>query len=420
MKKTTKNPNLEVASLQANIIKLKDPYYLFLFVVFFADSILIYFIGLLNKFSIFQNITPLLAPTILVCSFFVLLRFKNAASQLRAVDFLFIAATIASLLLSILLHPETNEFVMEHYVGRVLLACIPCFIAGILIRNVDETSDFLGRWGGVAVFLGSAYIYYLTKVSGEGISDEDGGYNMGMAYVHLYPELFLIARCFRFRQKLDIVLAIIGFVALISLGTRGPCVLVLLFVLLCAINEGVFASRGGKVVLGALIVVGCLVSFFNQAILEFLGDLFTDYGLSTRVIDSFTENDLLKSSSRAWIREVIWQKILEGPVLGYGIAGEWQFTGWNAHNFYLTALCNYGIVLGTALIVILATLAATALIGNENSNARVMLLMFICLVFVKGIFGSEPLSMETFFLLGFSLNQIRRRRQEKRLGTYGA
>lgn len=399
----TYNPNLNEGSLsKAKIRFLSEPYYWFLFIGFFYNTIIFYAVWVLGKLPLIGGLAQYLVPTVLVLG--VLFAGKRMLSRVRYADILFVFYVIITLFLSIAIHPSTSEIIYERYISRVFFTCIPYFLLGLVINSDDVTFDFLGGISDASILIGVVYLYYMLNF---GNPEAIGTDNMGLAYNYLIVEMLAIIYGFRKKKWLPILIAVVGGVLVISLGTRGPVVLTVVF-LLCCVLMRIWHNRRKRILatvgFSSIIV---LVYLSLHRVVLFLSTMITKVGLSTRVLDSLLNENMFSSWERTVVRQTIMQKISENPIIGYGVAGEWQFVGWNAHNMYLTFLCNFGVVLGSAMLIIMMVLTWRAFRRAENENAKYLIIMFACLVFALGFFSGEPLTMYVFFLIGFCVNQLR-------------
>ncbi len=164
-------------------------------------------------------------------------------------------------------------------------------------------------------------------------------------------------------------------------------------------------------VFAGLLIFAILESHLYISLLNGLGTILTRLGLSNRITEYMKINSLLSDSSgRDLIYEILIQKIKEKPILGYGIYGEWQFVNYSAHNIYLEALVNFGVIVGGAILISYISMYIKSIKYNRNQLSIEWLLIWGCAVFVRGLVGGTIFSYEVFFLLGYMLRARRERR----------
>ena len=135
-----------------------------------------------------------------------------------------------------------------------------------------------------------------------------------------------------------------------------------------------------------------------------LREIISSLGFSTRIIDFAIEGETLTYySERDEIFAIVWNKIKENPITGYGVYGEWQFVRWFAHNTYLEILCHFGVILGGIILLWLLVITAKAFVSTKYPPIRSLVLLFACQFFVRGFFGGSLFSFEAFLLIGFCM-----------------
>ena len=163
--------------------------------------------------------------------------------------------------------------------------------------------------------------------------------DMNRAYQLLPNVLIVISYAVKKRQFLPWIFAAVGFFYLLSLGTRGPLLIVFAFLI-----SDIFLSKYVKkhikiafAIFAILIVFIFLIPSVYQIVLPPINTLLKRIGLSTRVFDSFLYEKVSSTfdSGRSELYSFAVDKILEKPFLGYGVYGEWEWIGWNVHNVFL-------------------------------------------------------------------------------------
>lgn len=390
------------------ITYLRKPYGQLIFIAFFYETIIFYVIWIMQKIPHLSFFVPYIVPTVVL---FLLFATKNTTilkTNIRLSTTLFVPAVFISVLISYLVHPNTQEIIGDRYINILLFKCIPYFFVGLLLKTDDDTLDFLGRMSEISLVIGIAYLYYMLNISSSNVIGND---NMSLAYSYMFVEMLCIIYAFR-RNKISAwIMSGVGFIMIFMLGTRGPVVLVAAFLILCIAKQIVQDKQKRTVLL--IISVAALVGIclFYDVIIQIFIVLTTKAGLSTRVFDKLLSHNLLQSTARSDMIDLLLEKIAERPILGYGIAGEWQFLDWNAHNMYMSFLVQFGVIIGSILIVCLVWMTCKAYKSSKNDNEKYILIMFACMVFPKGFFGNEPLSMEVFLLVGYCMNQLARRNE---------
>ena len=70
---------------------------------------------------------------------------------------------------------------------------------------------------------------------------------------------------------------------------------------------------------------------------------------------------------------------------------------------YLEILDHYGVILGGLIILWMVFIAIKAFFIAKAVPARGLVLLLVCYVFVRGIFGGGFLTFPTFLMIGYCL-----------------
>ncbi len=102
------------------------------------------------------------------------------------------------------------------------------------------------------------------------------------------------------------------------------------------------------------------------------------------------------------------QKDILTTLFGYGEYGEWPWIGVALIIWPLEMMAHYGVILGSILLLWLIVISLKSYIKTPNSISKEMILIWMCYVYVRGIFGGSYLQFGVFFMIGFCLREIRR------------
>lgn len=322
-------------------------------------------------------------------------------SKFRFGDVLILLFVVLSILLTWLIYPDNIEKYMfgEGQFWPTVFPLFRFFIVGLFLIPNKETVDSMGIISCFAIVAETMFVMLILRGSEEQSSDD-----MSRAYFALMNVLFAINYAFDKRKLLGLVCAIIGTLFLLSMGSRGPIMIVLSFIAAKVFQLSANKRQSYVVLITLLLLMWFVNSDLWNAFLLLLRDFISTLGLSTRIIDFTIEGETLTYySERDEIFATVWQKIKENPITGYGVYGEWQFVGWFAHNVYLEILCHYGVILGGIIILWLFYITLKAFFKTNNATVRSLVLLFACQFFVRGIFGGSFFSLEAFFLIGFCM-----------------
>lgn len=324
--------------------------------------------------------TIIIIPTMVIIG--VILSFREIQSKITIpiiLTYIFIAFL---LFLSPIIHPDTQEFFNENYISFIFTVS-PYVFVGILIDYVRDWRllRFVARMG-VLVQLFWQICLLVGLVQTDLASDESLGEQMQTAYQLLFPIFILIISISIESTKIDVMLLIIGILMLTFMGTRGPIVVFMFFVVGYLLF---FKQYKSYAILKKILIIMlfALVYYYLKYILLFLLGLAVYLGFSTRVFDSIINEEIANinsSSGRDTFYGNILSAIKEDSVgFGYGWGGDRLFTpdGKYAHNFELEVLCQFGIIGGGLLLLIIALyIFKSYKVSKSNSTVNFWYVMF--------------------------------------------
>lgn len=389
-----------------------DMFDLFVVVAFAYSTVLSYFTAIFIRIPLINVVGDKILP-VTVAIFAVFCFLGGYFRKVKVSGILIVFALLLIIMVSLLIYPTNMDYLGAN-LSRVLVKAIPFFLLGLCIRTNIKTVKNLTYISYLAILLAFLYKFFYKG------SLIDYGYDMNQAYGQLPHVLFAINSIFNRdvveRKIISIPFSLLGFVFLLGMGTRGPILIAIVFFavkLFLVLDK----KKLGTLFFFTMIVGGIVVLFasgYYLTLLENLSKFLSSYGMSTRVIDMFLENEYLSNTSgRDKIFELLWGKVLENP-LGYGAFGEWQFVGYSAHNIYLQLCVHYGLVFGPLLIIGYLYLALKSYFKSGNRYAKELILMFFVFTVVRGIFGGDYFSDHFFFLFGLAINELRAQHSAKR------
>lgn len=396
--------------IQVNKKSGLDMFDIFVLIAFSYNSVMVYFSAVFARLPIINVIGYEILP--LVVSFFAIICFiAGYFKNVRISDVLFIIVFVLTILLSYMLHPETNEYYTQSNLRQIYVEAIPFFLLAVCFRCNQKTLKNLTYISFVAIILNVLYMFLFV-----GLTSEDGEYYMGQAYILLPHVMFAINSIFDqtviCKRIISISFSLLGIFFLLAMGTRGPLLIAIVYLtikIFLSINK-----RKPKTIVMftavAIVLIWIIASDYYLILFEKLSNTLSRYGMSTRIIDMLLENEYLShTSGRDKIYELLLEKISEKPILGYGIWGEEQF-GVLAHNIALEIIMYYGIPIGVTIIIAYIVTALRAYFKTDNKYARDFILLFFVMTVARAPFGGSHLSYYFFFLLGLSILTLRQQK----------
>lgn len=308
-----------------------------------------------------------------------------------------------------LIYPQNAEYILDsNNFWNTIFPCFRFFLVGLIVVIDDDSMKLLGKVSCIAILLEGLFLVGYIIPNGLLNGDE-----MSRAYAILPNVMFVYAYAVNYKKFIGWIFSGLGVFYILLMGTRGPMVIFLVYILIRFLISEKKENLWERIVKITALLLLCVF---------FASDLFTDcvsyvalklnqMGLTTRTFDLFLKQEFLShTSGRDEIYGIAIERLKDHPYLGYGVYGDWQFFGWNCHNMYLELLLHFGVILGPLLLLWGLNLVRKAYFTSKSFEAKNMILIFACIVFVRGFFGGSYLMYGVFFLIGFCLSEYRRGR----------
>ena len=332
--------------------------------------------------------------------------------RIRLADIIFIGGLIVFFYLSQSFYPSSERYCKE-YGDFFLCSCLPLYFVGVTI-DVSKDSQKLVWIARITILINYVYLLTLGEAMMSNGEESADGYNMVMAYNALLPTL--LVTCYAFENKIvwDYILMFLGIFLILSLGTRGPLVCLLTFLLGYLL---LFKHYKRNLLTKAFITaIFSLLYFFIDTIALTLRGISLMLGYSTRIYDSILENTLVnyqESNARNILHEITIKQILNDESgFGYGFFADRQFTPGDeyCHNLELELLISFGEIGGGIILLLLFALIYKSFKKAYGTPACGLLFALFCSIIMQLQFsGSYTITPWFWLYLGISVMAIRTR-----------
>lgn len=329
--------------------------------------------------------------------------------NIRLGDLIFFLVCVCVVLVTLMLPLENVEYLKKDF-SNILFIAVPMFFVGIAYSH-DICKKDLFVCSLINVLIMVTYQAYRIL-----IGDDISNYNMNASYNILPSAMYLM---YWARGKKDFkywLFAIIGFLLICSYGTRGPVLAYILFCIVLFILVGKHSASLKAFVFSLAMVLIAFSSLLTNLVTR-MQKIFSNIGLSTRIFDFFIAGDISNDTGRREISETIINGIKERPLLGYGLMGDRTLNkdGFYVHNIFLELWCQFGVIIGSAIIIAVICIVLKALFKSKKDDMFAFVLMLACMVFTKlmlsGSYITEPYF---FFMIGVAINCIRNKNTKHR------
>lgn len=330
--------------------------------------------------------------------------------RLHLSDILFLAVSLAVFLAEWLFYQAGSEY-FSLYAVDFLLKALPLYIVGASLSSLSEKDkETLYR-----------LLYYLSLLTlffdiiyhlfvGAPMTDAESLYkgNMALAY-NLLPHCCYIAWfAVKKTSLLGVVFCIVGVFYLLMLGTRGAALLYLLFIATAIIVGKGFKKGAVRAILIVGVFGGFLASSLYETSLRWLESQASRLGLSIRIFERLMGGEITESAGRDWIREQLLEAIQKRLLTGSGLYSDRVLLGGGfSHNIFLEMCMDFGVILGTLLLMALIITLFRGYIRAQNSTEKGLLLVLIfSSLFKLMLSGSYLRESLLFFALGLGAGVI--------------
>ena len=373
------------------------------------NSLFQYFAVIIGKLPVVSDLESFFFPAVyllLVVFSFNTLRFR----RIKATDALVILFVILAILVTVMVYPKNTPYILEDMLDGIL-PCLPFFLLGLCLSLDEKTYKTISRISCIAIIVSTLYLFYFMRTRSLGGSHGEN-YSMYWSYVLLPNTLIAIDYSFRTKKPFAVLCAVIGVIYAFGMGTRGPIVILGAEIVVCIWKYS--KHRTSRKVLALIFLAILAVIFVASPLylltLNALRSMLARQHVSTRVIDYMISGEMISyTSGRGDIYADLLNSLSERPILGYGIYGEYPI-GYlaGAHNIYLQMVFQFGYPLGIALLASYIAVFVKALRRTKGTLTQGWIILFGCMVFIRGIFRGNWLDYAVFFLLGLCIQAGRK------------
>lgn len=327
--------------------------------------------------------------------------FFKSSRMTSSLLFITISTCLLVAIISWMLFPHNQSYLIPVIV-RLILAALPAFV---FAYSVNDTVLFQ------AIMRKISYLIYFLAMAQTIVMFYDnpfvGNYSMALSYSLMLPALIALDDLFVKVTLKSSFVFVTSLMAILVFGSRGVLLSIAAFYLIYVVIRLVSASRNRFTEL-IMLVIPFLVLFLRKNIIRVIMVLLPEKGQVSRTLNLFLK-DNISLSGRDNIYLGLLEKIRENPIMGIGIAGDRYLfgePGLYAHNIFLEIVADFGMIVGTVLIILLVYIAIKTVFVNSTISNRLYLIWF-CIGFVSLLVSSSYLESFRFWtFLGFSVRWL--------------
>lgn len=338
--------------------------------------------------------------------------------QVTAKDILFVLVIYLVFILECLTRGQDNTYFEKYYFEFPLKTVLLYLVGSSLSMNEreDEIIDHLYILSMITLPVCFAYNMLLGSPMDEIASKYQG--NMDLAY-HLLPHCCLIAYYAKKKTNiLNVAFTVFGAFYLMLLGTRGAA----LMMLLCVALTLVLDQNSKKVLARIVVLCGAVAAFIvsplYEAFILWMYKMAQNLGLSVRIFDKLLSVGQMDLSGRDVLAETLIASVKEHPFWGTGLCSDRTMIGVYAHNIALELWVEFGVIIGTIILVALIVICLRGYLRSTSSAEKGLIIVLICSSFLKLFLSGSFMDDRWFFaLIGLCVGAIRKSKYKNLAGN---
>lgn len=296
------------------------------------------------------------------------------------------------ILFNMLFFPNNFQYLLE-ISFYLLLICMPIFLYYAAIEDKSILLEMLIKSSYYQMMIGIIF-FIATDFS-------VARYDMVFSYLILVPVEILLYKMYSDFNIIDILLFFVGLMMIIIMGSRGPMLSLAIYWILLVIKHIHNSENMVRYFIAFFLFVTIIrIIWLNFDIMVLKLDLILrNMGFSSRTLSIFLSDSVDFSSGRINIYSFIIGCIKERPFLGYGLAGDRVLLGGTyPHNIFLEILVQFGIIIGSLIIVLIIYLCIKAMFNNKDKVETDLALLFFGIGFVQLLVSGSYLTSGNFWL----------------------
>lgn len=327
--------------------------------------------------------------------------------------------------LFVFMHPEEIGLA-KTLIITVIVRAFPYYVIARNVKDYEKLKLYIAPAGNIINV--SMFIVYYVK-SQLGILMEGGWYDMTFAYM-LLPGAVIAFKVFYDRVNIwYFCWFIFDAFLLLFMGTRGPIIILLLYVVYEVLVNSIYAGSISikKAAIFFAMVIGVFYLLFYVIInADKLIVWAASKGLSIRILYGIVNSDFMNNVGRAPIWRAAGKLILHYPLTGVGIINDrWmiaatlykdsppigEMKGFYSHMVWMDWLLEFGILIGGVMIIFSIYILINVFFRKKDGY-RYCMEIFIFAAFVPMFVSLHYLQTETFWILfAFSINYLVRMKE---------
>lgn len=303
--------------------------------------------------------------------------------------FLFSEVIVLMLFVITFLIGAYDADVINSIIFDALIVFVPLGICTYSIVNKQVLLDRLYKWSWL--IQGILIVIFL-------LFSDTSAYSMSASNALMFQILIMTDHYLKDKKIYDLLMIILDLMLIVMFGSRGALLCFIAYILFRVLAFD--GNRKRIIRVGAGCILGICFLLFYKQIFSFIFEVLEANGMYSRTIKLLLLGQITGGSGRLELYQMYWEKILESPLLGWGVAGGWIEGGSYPHNLFIELLLAFGIPAGASLIIFLIGYSVKGLRSKCEASRRVFLILLsnIMVLMVSSSFVLWP----TFYMFIFA------------------
>lgn len=376
-----------------------DKRILFFVALVWGVDMLYYLKAIVMRLPVVNLLADYFVPLVVIAS--MLIAFRSLYKRFIMADYAFYTICVIAYVVTYVLFPN-NATYLDQFMPLVFFQMLPYFFVGLLVEPPKQIK--------VIEYVSMAYIVLsLVYLTATFATRDVGGEEMGLAYSMLPHLLVLLYAVIRKFHWYTLTIFLLGLFRLLGTGNRGSLLCIAFFLFLYLLIAGRFRHKWFVV---TIVSAAVLVIWWRQdVVFGYLNDTLAGLGFNTRVFNMMSEGKLSDANGRDVLFSFFKGKIETGGLFGYGILGDRALMNMEngyPHNLAVELWVDFGIFLGSALLLVLLYLFVKAYLCASNQDSKAYLALFFTVGVFSLFLSNSYLSNPMFFMaIGYAVRTIR-------------
>ena len=284
-------------------------------------------------------------------------------------------------------HPDVN---LASLAFDELVVFVPIGICAFCVSDYSALLIRLHRWSYPSHFILYVLCFLLFRTHAA-----DYSYSMSVGYAVLFQMLIMIDSFTEKHSIIDLILVIADLILIVMLGSRGPLLCLGVYAVF-RILSGIKTARMKSVILMLCCFIGAVLYLLYPYLLQLLVKLSSLLlGNTSRTIRLLLNEQLVYEAGRETIYSYTLERIMERPILGWGVGGGW-LNGVYPHNLLLEIALSFGVPFAIVITIWLLAVGVKGIGSRDREKKSVFLVFLSCSVSL--LFSGSFLLSSTFFV----------------------